>query len=131
MGDDQARDFISKNHRVVMATIRADGMPQMSNVAQAYLDGYIEISTRESSAKVKNLRRDRRCTLLVLGDESWYQYAVVYGHAEIIDLPEAAPELRRIYEAIAGKHPNWEEFDQSMRDEQRVVLRISMDRVVS
>ena len=130
--EDQARDFIAKNHRAVMGTIRSDGMPQMSNVAQAYVDGAIEVSTREPSAKVRNLHRDPRVTVLVLGDESWYQYVVAYGHAEIIDLPEAAPRLRKIYETVAGQpHPNWEEFDQAMVDEQRVVLRISIDRLVS
>jgi PPOX class probable F420-dependent enzyme len=131
VGEDQAKDFISKNHRAVVATIRSDGMPQMSNVAHAFIDGNIEISTRERSAKVLNLRRDPRTTVLVLGDESWYQYVVVYGHAEIIDLPAAGPELRRIYETIAGLHPNWAEYDQAMIDEGRVVLRIVIDRLVS
>jgi PPOX class probable F420-dependent enzyme len=131
VGDDRAREFIAGNHRAVMATIRSDGMPQMSNVAQAFIDGHIEISTREPSAKVKNLRRDPRVTLLILGDESWYQYAVVYGRTEIIDLPEARSELRRIYETIAGPHPNWHEYDQAMIDEQRVVLKVVIDRIVS
>lgn len=130
--DEEARTFIQRNHRAVMATIRADGTPQLSNVAQAYLDGGLEVSTRDPSAKVRNLRRDPRVAVLVLGDESWYQYVVVYGTAEIIDLPEAAPRLRRIYETAAGKaHPNWDEFDHAMRDEQRVVVRITIDRVVS
>jgi PPOX class probable F420-dependent enzyme len=129
--EDQARAFIQTNHRAVMATIRSDGMPQMSNVAQAYFDGVIEVSTRESSAKVKNLRRDPRVTMLILGDESWYQYVVVYGTVEIVDLPEAAPELRRIYKEIAGEHSDWDEFDSAMASEQRVVLRIAIDRLVA
>lgn len=129
--EDQARDFIAKNHRAVMATVRSDGMAQLSNVAQAYLDDHIEVSTREPSAKVRNLRRDPRVTMSILGDESWYQYVVVYGHVEIIDLPEAAPELRRVYETLAGPHTNWDEYDQAMRDEQRVVLKVSIDRIVS
>jgi PPOX class probable F420-dependent enzyme len=129
--EEQAREFIAANHRVVMSTIRADGMAQMSNVAQAYIDGCIEVSTREASAKVRNLRRDPRLTLLVLGDESWYQYVVVYGHAEVIDLPDAAPDLRRIYQTIAGEHQNWDDFDQAMADEGRVVLRIQIDKIVA
>ena len=129
--EDLAREFIAKNHRAVMATIRSDGMAQMSNVAQAFLDGHIEVSTRSASAKVRNLRRDPRVTMLILGDESWYQYVVVYGRVEILELPGAASNLRSIYRFIAGEHPNWEEFDQAMIDESRVVLRVAIDRIVS
>lgn len=129
--EDQARDFLAKNHRAVVATIRSDGMPQMSNVAQAYLDGKVMISTRSASAKVRNLGRDPRVTMLILGDESWYQYVVVYGHVDIVELPEAAAELRRIYKTIAGDHPDWAEFDQAMIDEGRVVLRVNIDRLLS
>jgi len=129
--EDQAKEFLAKNHRAVMATIRSDGMPQMSNVAQAYLDGKIEVSTRSASAKVRNLRRDSRVTMLVLGDESWYQYVVVYGTVEIVDLPAAAPELRRIYQFIAGEHQDWNEYDQAMIEEGRVVLRVAIDRIVA
>lgn len=131
VGDDKAREFITANHRVVMATIRTDGMAQMSSVAQAYIDGHLEVSTRSASAKVRNLRRDPRVTMLILGDESWYQYVVVYGRVEIVEYPEAGPELRRVYQAIAGEHPNWQEYDQAMKDEGRVVLRVTIDRIVS
>lgn len=129
--EEQAREFIAKNHRAVMSTIRSDGMAQMSNVAQAYLDGFVEVSTRSASAKVRNLRRDPRVTMLILGDDSWYQYVVVYGRAEVIGFPEAGPELRRVYKFIAGEHPNWDEYDQAMKNEDRVVLRVSVDRIVS
>ncbi len=126
-----AEDFIRANHKAVLATIRRDGTPQLSNISQAYLDGAIEISTRENSAKIKNLRRDPRATVSIQSD-NWYQYRVAYGRAQIVDLPEAGPRLRQVYETIAGTpHPNWEEFDRAMIQEQRVVLRILIDRVVS
>jgi len=131
VAEDKAKEFIAGNHRAVMATIRSDGMAQMSNVAQAFLDGHIEVSTRSASAKVRNLRRDPRVTMLILGDESWYQYAVVYGRVQIVEYPEAAERLRKIYRTIAGEHPNWAEFDQAMVDEGRVVLRVEIDRIVS
>lgn len=124
-------DFIGRNHRAVLATIRRDGQPQLSNVAQALIDGRIEISTSATRAKARNLARDPRATLLILSDASWYQYVVVYGTATIVSLPEAAGRLRQIYRAVAGEHPNWDEFDEAMVQEQRVVLSISLDRVVT
>jgi PPOX class probable F420-dependent enzyme len=129
---DQVMDFIARNHRAVLATLRRDGRPQLSNVGQALMNGRIEISSTETTAKVKNLRRDPRATVLILSDTSWYQYVVVYGTATIIPLPEARVRLREIYEAIAGKpHPDWEEFDQAMVNERRVVVSISIDQMVS
>jgi PPOX class probable F420-dependent enzyme len=130
VGMDEAAQFFSKNHRAVVGTIARDGTPQMSNVAQAFIDGRIEISTPSKSAKARNLERDPRVTVLVLSEDSWYQYMVAYGTAEIIRMPEAGPRLRKVYEAISGPHPDWAEFDQAMIDQDRVVLSVSIDRVI-
>lgn len=129
MTPEEAREFVRRNHRAVLATIRRDGRPQMSNIA--YLlddDGLIKISTSETRAKTLNLRRDPRASLAVQGD-SWYQYLCVDGTARIRDGNPLA-ELRHVYERIAGKpHPNWAEFDQAMIDERRVLLEITVDRL--
>ena len=128
MTEDEARAFVRRNHKAVLATIRRNGRPQMSNIS--YLlddDGLIKISVTETRAKTKNLRRDPRATLSVQGD-NWYQYICVEGTARIRDGNPLA-ELRHVYERIAGKpHPNWTEFDQAMIDEQRVLLEITIDR---
>jgi len=130
VSNDEAAQFLGANHRAVVGTIARDGTPQMSNVAQAYINGRIEISTPSKSAKARNLERDPRATVLVLSDDSWYQYMVVHGTAEIIRMPEAGPRLRQVYEAISGPHPDWAEFDRAMIDQHRVVLSVSIDRVI-
>jgi PPOX class probable F420-dependent enzyme len=121
--------FLSANHRAILATIRRNGMPQLTNVAQAHLNGRIEISTRAPSAKVTNIRRDPRVTISVQADDNWYRYLVVYGSAQIIEYPEAGERLREIYREIAGEHPNWSEFDEAMVNEQRVVLSVTIERI--
>src|SRR5919206_4143792 len=66
---DDARDVIREQHRAVLATIRADGTPQMSPVLVAVDDeGRVLVSTRETALKVRNLRRDARSWLCVLPD---------------------------------------------------------------
>jgi PPOX class probable F420-dependent enzyme len=128
MTEDEARAFVHRNHKAVLATIRRNGRPQMSNIS--YLlddDGLIKISVTETRAKTKNLRRDPRCTLSIQGD-NWYQYICVDGTARIRDGKPLA-ELRHVYERIAGRpHPNWAEYDQAMIDEQRVLLEITIER---
>jgi PPOX class probable F420-dependent enzyme len=130
MNADEARQFVASQHRGVLATIKRDGRPQLSNVS--YLldaDGLIRISVTRDRAKTRNLQRDPRATLEVLGD-NWYQYLVVEGRATIEDGPTTAADLRRVYEKIRGEpHPNWDEFDQAMIREGRVLLAIAIERL--
>ncbi len=129
MAEDQARAFIARHHNAVLATIKRDGRPQLSNISYTLDDdGLIKISTSRTRAKIHNLRRDPRASLSVQGD-NWHQYLVVEGTAQIRD-ENPIPELRRIYERIRGEpHPNWAEFDEAMRREQRVVLAVTVDRI--
>lgn len=129
MNEADAREFIARHHAAVLATIKRDGRPQLSNVSYTVDDdGLIKISTSRTRAKIHNLRRDPRATLSVQGD-NWHQYLVVEGAAQVQD-ENPIPDLRRIYEKIrGGPHPNWDEFDEAMRREKRVVLAVAIDRI--
>ncbi len=56
---------------------------------------------------------------------SWVQ---IDGRAEIVDQPEALDLLETVYRAIAGEHPNWNEYRQTMVRDERVVIRIRPER---
>jgi PPOX class probable F420-dependent enzyme len=130
MNAEEGLRFIADQHRGVLATIKRDGRPQLSNVAYALDDdGLIRISVTRDRAKTRNLRRDPRATLEVLG-ESWYEYLVVEARAAIEDGPTTAADLRRVYQKIRGEpHPDWDEFDQAMVVEGRVLLALTIERV--
>jgi uncharacterized protein len=125
----EALEYIGRNTHGVLATIKRDGRPQMSNISYTLDDdGLIKISVTEDRAKTKNARRDPRVSMTVIGD-NWYEYVVVEGTAGFID-EDPIPALRQVYERIAGQaHPDWDEFDQAMRDERRMVMTISIDRL--
>ena len=75
--------FIRDRTQGVLATIRANGRPQLSNIM--YVpgdDGSLHISITDSRAKTRNLRRDPRASLYVLGD-NFYQYVVLEAAAEL------------------------------------------------
>ena len=129
MDEAEARAFVARHHRGVLATLKRDGRPQLSNVVYALDDdGRIKMSTTATRAKARNLRRDPRASLSVQGD-TWQEYLVVEGTAEVLD-GDVLADLRRVYEKIAGRpHPNWTEFDEAMRREGRVLLAISIDRL--
>jgi PPOX class probable F420-dependent enzyme len=129
MNEAEARAFVARSHRAVIATLKRDGRPQLSPIS--YLlddDGLIKISVTRDRAKTRNLRRDPRVSLAVLG-QSWYEYLVVEGTCQIRD-SDVAAELRHVYERIRGEpHPDWEEFDAAMIAEGRALLAITIDRL--
>ena len=61
---DEALGFAREHDRGVLATLRADGRPQLSNIIYVPGDGpTFRISVTDSRAKTRNLRRDPRASL--------------------------------------------------------------------
>ena len=125
---DRARAFIRSRHQAILATIKRDRRPQLSNVLY-FLDddGRLKISVTQTRAKTANLRRDPRASVLVLGPDFW-QYVVIEGTCTFVEGQGVLAELRRYYQRVSGTHPDWEEYDAAMVRDQRLLLSISMDR---
>lgn len=128
--DDKLLALIAGNSLGVLATIKRDGRPQLSNVTYHFdtRDLAIEVSITEPRAKTRNLRRDPRASLLVASDDGW-SYAVAEGDA-VLSAPAAAPDdetvegLIALYRNVAGEHPDWDEYRQAMVTDRRVLLRL-------
>src|SRR5437763_5356137 len=87
---DEAREFMRTNHRAVLGTRRRDGGITMVPVlAVPDESGDILISSWETSAKVKNLRRDPHAYLCVLTDQFFGGSAQIEGPVTIDSLPGA------------------------------------------
>ncbi|WP_436761704.1 PPOX class F420-dependent oxidoreductase [Streptosporangium sp. V21-05] len=129
MDHDKARGFVRANHRAVMLTSHADGRPQLSPVTVG-LDtlGNVIVSTRETAAKVRNLRRNPRVSLCVTTDGFFGEWIQIDGVAEIVPLPEAMDLLVTYYRDISGEHPDWDDYRAAMERERRVILRIAITR---
>ena len=132
--DPQISEFIAARKLGTLATIKRDGRPQLSNVSYTYDadTGLVRMSLTGDRAKVKNLQRDSRASMLVQGQDGWL-YAVVEGDMELSAITtepddDAAEELVEVYRAVAGKdHPDWDEYRAAMIEQRRLVgrLRIS------
>ena len=129
MTEAEARAWVGRHSRAVLATIKRDGRPQLSHVLYTLDDdGLIKVSVTRDRAKTKNLKRDPRATLSIVA-ENWSDYLVVEGTCAVHE-EDVLPELRRIYERVRGEpHPNWAEFDAAMLRDGRVVLAITIDRM--
>jgi PPOX class probable F420-dependent enzyme len=124
-----ALDVIRDQHHAIMLTFRSDGSPQMSPVAcNVDADGRVVVSTRETALKAKNLRRDPRVSLCVIADDFFGSWIQVDGTAEIVSLPDAMEPLVDYYRSTAGEHPDWDDYRAAMTREQRVIIRIAVER---
>jgi PPOX class probable F420-dependent enzyme len=129
MDRESAMEFIRRNHHAVLATTRADGEPQLSPVAVGVDDdGAVLISTRETAAKTKNLRRRPRASVVVINDRFFGEWVQVEGPVEIVSLPAAMDGLVAYYRQLSGEHPDWDEYRAAMVSERRVLLRLSVER---
>jgi PPOX class probable F420-dependent enzyme len=128
--DDKLLALITDNALGVLATIKRDGRPQLSNVTYHFDPRTltIEISVTEPRAKTRNLRRDPRASLLVSSEDGW-SYAVAEGNA-ILSPPAASPDdetvesLVTLYRNISGEHPDWDDYREAMVVDRRVLMRL-------
>ncbi|HEY6428980.1 MAG TPA: PPOX class F420-dependent oxidoreductase [Acidimicrobiales bacterium] len=128
-----ALDFIRPRRQGVLTTIRANGRPQLSNIMfVTAADGSINISVTDDRAKTRNLRRDPRASLYVLGDTFW-QYVVLEATAELTPVaadPHDATVDRLVeyYKVGVGEHEDWEEYRAAMVKDRRLVLTLRPER---
>ena len=50
------------------------------------------------------------------------------GTAEVLDMPEALDALVDYYRCISGEHPDWDEYREAMRRQDKSLIRISIQR---
>jgi len=127
-------DLVASRREGVLATIRRDGLPQLTNVL--YLPGpggrTARISTTADRLKTRTLARDPRAVLHVSGDNFW-AYAVAEGHAALTPAAarpgdEACRQLLEVHSAFYGPQDK-DAFFAEMIARRRLVIRLSLDRV--
>jgi PPOX class probable F420-dependent enzyme len=127
--------FLAEKKWGVLATIKSDGRPQVSNVGYFYdpKSQLIRVSVTADRAKTRNLQRDPRVTLHVASRDFW-TWIAVEGSAELT--PVAADphdgtvdELITYYRGISGEHDNWDEYRAAMVRDRRLVVRFRPDHV--
>jgi PPOX class probable F420-dependent enzyme len=128
VGPDDAREFVADHHRAVLVTRRSGGGLQTSPVLVGIDgEGKLVISTREGAYKTRNLRRDPTAVLCVFTDRFFGHWMQIEGRAQVVSLPEAMDGLVEYYRRISGEHPDWDGYRHAMEQQQRVLVRISID----
>ncbi|MFD4249268.1 PPOX class F420-dependent oxidoreductase [Amycolatopsis thermoflava] len=128
-------DLLAEARIAVLATIKANGLPQLSPVTPYYDRdaGVIYVSMTEGRAKTRNLRRDPRAALEVTSSDGW-AWATAEGSVTLTG-PGAdphGPEVEALvdyYRKAAGEHPDWAEYREVMVSDRRVLMSLNVERV--
>jgi PPOX class probable F420-dependent enzyme len=132
--DDKLLEVVAGSREAVLATIRANGRPQLSNVLYTWdpQERTARISTTAVRAKAKNLRRDPRAALYVPGSHFW-SYVVADADAELLG-PTTSPgdeAGRELLEVHGAFYDGLEEepFFREMVEHERLVIRLRVSHL--
>ena len=121
--------FVAEQRWGVLATIRGNGRPQLSNVGYSYdpEQRLFRVSVTADRAKTKNLQADPRVTLHVASKDFW-TWVAVEGTAELTPVAadpgdHTVEELVAYYRGVSGEHENWDEYRAAMVADRRLVVR--------
>lgn len=119
----------------VLATIKANGVPQLSPVTPFYdrQSDVVYVSMTDGRAKTANLRRDPRAALEVTSADGW-EWATAEGAVSLVGpgTDPHGPEVDALvdyYRAAAGEHPDWDEYRSVMVSDRRVLMTLTVERV--
>jgi hypothetical protein len=71
----------------------------------------------------------------MVSSQDWWGYVVLEGHALVLsshntDAQELRLALRDVYRAAGGgEHPDWNEYDEVMKQERRAVVMVTPERM--
>ena len=123
-------DFVRPRHRLLLATARRNGRPQISPVSGGVdAQGRIVISTYPARAKTRNAERHPQVTVLVLSDDWNGPWVQVDGDAQVLHMPEAVDGLVEYFRSISGEHSDWDEYREAMRIQDKSLIRITPTRL--
>ena len=131
----------------IVATARADGTVQASLVNAGVIAGpdgadshnpgdVVGFVARGGTAKLRNLRDRPRATVVFRAGWEWVS---VEGAVRIVgpdDPGGTDPEvlrvlLREVFTAAGGTHDDWDTYDRVMREDGRVAVFVTPERITS
>lgn len=128
-------DLLGEVRLGALVTLKRSGRPQLSTVNHLWDPeaGELRVSVTQGRAKTRNLLRDPRASYYVSRADG-SAYVVAEGKAVLTE-PAADPGDDTVaamvahYRAVAGEHPDWDEFRAAMVSERRLLLRLPVEHV--
>jgi PPOX class probable F420-dependent enzyme len=108
-----------------LATINADGTPQVTPVWFDWDGRHVRINTARGRVKDTNLRRTPAVALSIMDPENPYRYVQIKGRVASVTESGADAHI----DALAKKYLDQERYPYRKPEEVRVTFAIDLDRV--
>ena len=122
---DQYKDLLQKKAFAVLATVNADGTPQVTPVWFDDDGSHIRFNTAKGRLKDKNLRRNPAVALAIMDPDNPYRYVQFRGR--IAEVTEAGADAH--IDALAKKYLGQDKYPYRRPGEVRVIYKIALERV--
>jgi PPOX class probable F420-dependent enzyme len=126
----EAQEFLKHNHHGVLVARKRDGSLQMTLVSPVIgTEGKVIITARDTTYKVKNIKRNPQVSLLVYGEKfNGSNYIQIDGKAEVIPHPQAMDIVLEWHRQIRGEPASWDDIRKKTLTERRIAIRVSIEK---
>lgn len=114
------KDLFEKKAFANLATVNADGTPQVTPVWVDYDGDYVLVNSARGRRKDKNMERNRAVALSIQDPDNPYRYLEVRGNVTEITEQGAAQHIDK----MAKKYIGLDKYPWSKPDEVRVIYKI-------
>lgn len=108
-----------------LATVNADGTPQVTPVWVDYDGTHVLVNTARGRVKTKNLERNPRVALAISDPENPYRYVGIQGR--VVEITEKGGDAH--IDKMAKKYLNKDSYPFRQPGEVRVIVKIAPDKV--
>ena len=119
------RDLFQKQAFASLATLNADGSPQVTPVWVDFDGTHVLVNTARGRLKDRNLKRDPRVAVSIFDPDNPYRYLAVQGR--VIDMTEHGADAH--IDKMAKKYLNKDKYPFRAPGEVRVLVRIAPEKV--
>ena len=122
---DEAKHLFEDKEMAHVATLNADGSPQVSAVWIALDGDLVTFNTAEGRLKPKNLRRDGRVAISIADEENPYENVIIQG--KVIDMINDGADDD--IDALAKRYLDADSYPFRQEGEERVIVKIEPEKV--
>ena len=119
------RELFGKKAFGHLATVGADGTPQVTPVWVDFDGTHLRINTARGRVKEKNLARNPRVALSVLDPDNPYRYVQVQGR--VAEMTEQGADDH--IDSLTKKYLGQDRYPYRQPGERRVIVKIAPERV--
>jgi PPOX class probable F420-dependent enzyme len=121
----QFRDLLTKKAFASLATLMADGSPQVTPVWFDHDGTHLRVNSAKGRVKDRNMRRNGRVALSIMDPENPYRHLAIRGRVEEITEAGADGHIDSLSKKYLGK----DSYPGRRAGEVRVIYRIRPERV--